>query len=201
LLALQDWFARHIYIAILTGTVIEGLGLPFPAEALYLAGVAMVATGDASLGALILMGATGNFLGSMLGFSISYASGPRLLARLTRLVGINPQTLQKVERFFFSHGPATVFLSRFVGVIRAATIYTAGAAHMPPFRFALYMAAGALAWNTLWVLAIYRFGAHVFALVQGRAWRPLALWALGALLLYLIIIQLGKWARRFTSTD
>ncbi|HWI64010.1 MAG TPA: DedA family protein [Symbiobacteriaceae bacterium] len=173
--ALSEWFHQHYYIAILVATVIEGLGLPLPAETLFIASGALVHRGEASLSAIILLAATGNTLGALFGFSLAYLGGRALLERAAEMLRLKPESLAEVDRFLAKYGSATIFISRFVGFIRAATIYSTGAARVEPWRFAGYTFAAALIWNGTWAFVAYQFGAglhHLFRRVHfpGRPW-------------------------------
>ncbi|HYF94069.1 MAG TPA: DedA family protein [Symbiobacteriaceae bacterium] len=157
--ALSHWFHAHYYIAILVATVIEGLGFPLPAEALFVAAGMVVHRGEASLGTIVLLAALGNLAGASIGFGIAYVGGKRLMDRVARMLRLKPEALFEVDHFFRRYGAATVFLSRFIGFIRAATIYSSGAAHMSPWRFAVYTFSAALLWNAGWAFLAYQFGA------------------------------------------
>lgn len=188
-------YRQHIYLAVLIATFIEGMGLPLPAEVLYVAAGVLIKEGSARLGMIILVGAFGNLLGSMTGFGLAYVGGQALIRRMSRLVGIKPEAVARVEEFFAKYGAATVFLSRFVGVIRAATVYMAGAARMQPWQFAFYLFAGALIWNGGWAYLAFRFGEQLHHLVRSSSGRVIV-WSLLAVGIYLAIRYVVRWHRR-----
>lgn len=157
--ALSHWFHQHYYVAILVATIIEGLGLPLPAEALFIAAGLLVHRGEASLGIIILLAALGNLMGSFIGFGLAYLGGKALLERVAATLRLKPEALHEVDRFFARYGATTIFFSRFVGFIRAATIYSSGAARVEPWRFVVYTFAAALLWNGAWAFLAYHFGA------------------------------------------
>lgn len=173
--ALSEWFHQHYYIAILVATAIEGLGLPLPAETLFVASGALVHRGEASLSAIIILAALGNTMGALVGFSVAYLGGRPLLLRVARTLRFKPESLAEVDRFLAKYGAVTIFISRFVGFIRAATIYSTGAARVEPWRFTVYTFAAALVWNGTWAYLAYHFGTglhHLFrrASEHGRSW-------------------------------
>lgn len=186
------WFGDQIYTAVLVVSTLEGLGLPLPAELLYFPAMAFIRKGHISLFGLIMAGTLGNVLGSLTGFWLAYWGGQALLNRVFRLFGVKPTALQRMEEFFERYGQPTVFISRFVGVIRAATIYTAGAARMSPWRFTIYLGLAALAWNGLWVLMIHRFGHQVRTLLHHSGMGPVM-----ALVVLAAVFVLGRvlWQR------
>lgn len=184
--ALGQWFHQHYYIAILVATMIEGLGLPLPAETLFIAAGAVIHRGEASLSVVILLAALGNLAGSFVGFSVAYMGGKSLLARVARALRLKPEALEEVDRFFARYGAATVFMSRFVGFIRAATIYSSGAARLEPWRFVVYTFSAALIWNAGWAFLAYHFGTGLHRLAREIA-RSHLTW----LIVLLIVAILG----------
>jgi membrane protein DedA with SNARE-associated domain len=187
-------FKQHIYASVLVATTLEGLGLPLPAEVLFLAAGVVIAQGGASLTGVILAAVCGNVLGSLVGFTLAYLGGKVLLGRVTKLVGIKEESMRRVERFFGRYGALTVFLSRFIGFIRAATIYSAGAARMAPLRFGIYLLAATLIWNTAWMLLAYRFGQALPGLIH-RVLAHGIVWVITVLAAFLVIRLVLTWYR------
>lgn len=191
---LTTWFTQHYYLAILAATLVEGLGFPLPAEALFIAVGVLVHRGEASLGVVILLAAIGNLMGSFISYSVAYIGGKRLLARATETSRIKPDALREVDRFFARYGAATIFISRFIGFIRAATIFSSGVARVDPWRFIVYTFAAALVWNGVWAFLAYHFGAGLPHLLHRIARHP------NAWLVVLVALVMGLgiflWLRR-----
>ncbi|MCG7323558.1 DedA family protein [Arsenicicoccus bolidensis] len=86
------------------------------------------------------------FLGDQVGFTIGRRLGPSVLAsRAARLMG--PDAIAKAQQFFDTHGARTVFLARFVPVVRTLVPTMAGVAGMSRRTFITYNIAGAIAWG------------------------------------------------------
>jgi membrane protein DedA with SNARE-associated domain len=84
-------------------------------------------------------------------------------------------------------------------VIRAATIYSAGAARMAPWRFGAYLVGAALIWNTGWMLLAYRFGRALPGLMH-RVLAHGIVWVITVLAAFLLI-RLGlTWYRGRKAT-
>lgn len=190
----QVLFKKHIYTSVLLASTLEGLGLPLPAEVLFIAAAVVIEQGSATLGGVILAAVCGNLLGSMVGFSLAYVGGKALIVRVTRLVGIRPEAISRVEEFFGRYGSLTVFLSRFIGFIRAATIYSAGAARMAPWRFFLYLLAASVVWNSAWAFLAYHFGRGLPELMH-KVVAHGAAWGVTLLAIYLLIRLVMRWYR------
>ena len=189
--ALSELLHQHFHTTLFVATVLEGLGLPVPAEILFIPAVVLVHQGVASLGSMVAVAVAGNMVGALVGFGLAYRGGDRLIRRLTRAVGLKPGAMQEVAGFFERYGAATIFFARFIGFIRAATIYSAGAARVAPWRFAGYTLAAAIIWNAGWAYMAYRFGAGLRALAHRGAG-----WAVVLVALLLVGGGLLLWRRR-----
>ena len=66
--------------------------------------------------------------------------------------------LPRGERFFAKHGGKTVFIGRFVAVLRVTAAWIAGLSHMDWWRFLAWNAAGGIVWATLVGLISYFVG-------------------------------------------
>ena len=62
------------------------------------------------------------------------------------------------ERFFERHGPKTVFIGRFIAILRFTAAWMAGVAQMPWWKFFFWNATGGIAWATLVSLVAYYAG-------------------------------------------
>jgi membrane-associated protein len=89
--------------------------------------------------------AIGNYLGPMV-FSSDHA---RFL---------NRRHLQRTHEFYERHGGKTIFLARFVPIVRTFAPFVAGIGSMSYRYFAAYNVSGALTWVLAFLLAGYWFG-------------------------------------------
>src|SRR6185312_14222435 len=71
------------------------------------------------------------------------------------------RALPPSERFFRRHGPKTVFIGRFVSVLRVTAAWMAGISHMPWWKFLAWNAAGGIVWAVLVGTIAYYFGRAV----------------------------------------
>lgn len=104
-------------------------------------------TGVVTLGAIL--GNTSNFyIGSWLGHKIYDGS----------ISWIDQEALNKTHQFYLLHGGKTIFLARFVPIVRTFAPLIAGAASMPVWRFEFYSISGAFAWVYGLIWAGHLFG-------------------------------------------
>jgi undecaprenyl-diphosphatase len=136
-----------------------GAGVIVPGETLVIVGGFYARIGELWLPLVILVAATGAILGDNVGFWIGRRYGRGFLERHGRKVFVTPERLVSAERYYAAHGGKTVFLGRFVPVVRSVGFIVAGVAHMPWRRFFAYDVAGAVLWVTLHSLIGYALGA------------------------------------------
>lgn len=96
-------------------------------------------------------------LGDTMSFYIGRRLGRDFLIRHGERVKITEERLGQVERFYDRHGGVTVFIGRFVGLLRALGPFIAGASKMPYRRFLPYDILGGGLWGTTLVLLGYVF--------------------------------------------
>lgn len=137
---------------------IESSGIPFPGETMLVAAAVYAGTGHLSIVWVIVMGATGAIVGDNLGFTAGRKGGRPLILRYGRYIRVKQEHLEYAERFFAKHGDKTVFLGRFVAVLRAWAALLAGINRMPWGTFLVYNAAGGIVWATVYGLLGYTLG-------------------------------------------
>jgi membrane protein DedA with SNARE-associated domain len=143
-------------VAVFVG--IESSGIPFPGETMLVTAAVYAGTGHLSIVWVIAAGATGAIVGDNLGFTVGRTGGRSLVLRYGRYVRLKPEHLERAERFFEKHGDKTVFLGRFVAVLRAWAALLAGINRMRWSKFLVYNAAGGIVWATIYGLLGYTLG-------------------------------------------
>ena len=129
---------------------VESAGVPLPGETALIAAAVLAARGHYS----IVDGDRGR------GRRRDRRRQRRLLARpqgRPGAAGADPdrrattssELLPPAERFFERHGAKTVFIGRFVAVLRVTSAWLAGISHMPWWRFLFWNAAGGIVWAAL----------------------------------------------------
>jgi membrane protein DedA with SNARE-associated domain len=136
----------------------ESAGVPLPGETALIAAAILAAQGHYSIVAVIAVATTAAILGDNGGYWIGRTGGRALLERWGPIKRYSERVLPPGERFFAKHGGKTVFIGRFVSVLRVTAAWLAGITHMTWWRFFLWNAAGGIAWATLVGLLAYYFG-------------------------------------------
>lgn len=137
---------------------IESSGIPFPGETMLVTAAVYAGTGHLSIAWVIVAGAVGAIVGDNLGFVAGRLGGRPLVLRYGRYIRVRKQHLEYAERFFTRHGDKTVFLGRFVAVLRAWAALLAGINRMAWSTFLVYNAAGGILWATIFGVLGYTLG-------------------------------------------
>ena len=146
------------------------IGLFVPGESAQLLAGVLAEQGKLSLGACIAWAVVGAILGDSLGYEIGRHFGPRL--RRTWLgQRIGPQRWEQAHDFVRRNGGRSIFLGRFVGVLRALVPAIAGDARMPYGQFFVWNVAGALVTAPAVIAAGYMAGSsyHIVERRLGQA--------------------------------
>jgi membrane protein DedA with SNARE-associated domain/membrane-associated phospholipid phosphatase len=137
------------------------VGLVVPGETVMLLGGAVAGQGAIDIYLLIglawfaawLGDTTSFFLGRRLGRGFVLEHGPR--------VGISHERFEKVEDYFGRHGGKTIFVGRFVSLVRAFAPFIAGSSGMRYRAFVPYSILGTGLWATAHILVGYFFSRSI----------------------------------------
>jgi membrane protein DedA with SNARE-associated domain len=173
LTTLQNALDNFGYAAVALFIMIESSGIPFPGETmLLLASFYAAVSHQLQIPLVIACAACGAIIGDNIGYVIGRTGGRPIVVRYGRYFHIKPQHLDLAEAFFAKHGNKTVFLGRFITLLRAWAAFLAGVNHMQWRTFLFYNAAGGILWATIFGTLGYiagRFFHDNFEQVEGLA--------------------------------
>ncbi len=92
------------------------------------------------------------------GDTVNYWIGHALGERAYNIKWIKREYLDKTHAFFEKHGGKTIFLARFVPIVRTFAPFVAGIGRMPYGFFIRWNFIGGITWVVLFTLAGYFFG-------------------------------------------
>lgn len=136
-----------------TGFVIT----PFlPGDSLLFATGAIAAASTLNVGILLPL----LMLCAIAGDAVNYWAGTVFGERAAagKLPLVKKAHIDRTHEFFVRHGGKTIFLARFIPIIRTFAPFVAGAGAMPYRRFAVYNVVGGIVWVGSMLLAGYFFG-------------------------------------------
>lgn len=164
-------FVSHYGLWVVFGVVfLEVAGLPFiPGETALIAAAALSSQGHGSIVWTIVLAVLAAVLGAATGYALGRTRGRDILSFWPWFERVSRPGVERSEEFFHRHGSKTVFIGRFLPVLRATLGWMAGVARMPLLRFLGWNVAGAVVWGCGVGLASYYAGAAVVKTVQRDA--------------------------------
>jgi membrane-associated protein len=130
---------------------------PFlPGDSLIFAAAAFSARGALNPWALFILMAIAAFLGDTANYWIGHAIGAK--AYTGEVKWIKKEYMERTHAFFEKHGGMTIFLARFVPIIRTFTPFVAGVSKMPYSYFITWNLIGGVTWVGAFTLLGYFFG-------------------------------------------
>ena len=146
--------ALGIIVFVETGLMV---GFFLPGDSLLITAGVFAAKGDLDIRLLNLLLIPLAIAGDATGYAIGRKLGPALFKRpKSRL--FNPRHLVTAQLFYERHGGKTIFLARFVPIIRTFAPFVAGIGRMRYGYFATYNVTGAIAWVVVCMGAGALFG-------------------------------------------
>jgi len=136
-----------------TGFVIT----PFlPGDSLIFAAATFAATGVLNPWVIFILMTIAAFAGDTANYWIGHAIGAK--AYTGEVKWIKQEYMQRTRAFFEKHGGKTIFLARFVPIIRTFTPFVAGVSKMPYGYFLTWNLVGGVSWVATFTMLGYFFG-------------------------------------------
>lgn len=131
---------------------------PFlPGDSLIFAAGTFAALGSLNLALLLLILCIAAFLGDTANYWIGHFFGKKII-NSPKIPFINQEHIDKTQLFYKKHGGKTIFLARFIPIIRTFAPFVAGVGKMDYFKFIYFNIAGSLTWVFSFTLLGYFFG-------------------------------------------
>jgi membrane protein DedA with SNARE-associated domain len=156
---LIEFFVKIIeaggYAGIVLLMTLESMIAPVPSEAVMPFAGFLWFLGKMSFLPIVLWSILGSLVGSLISYYIGYRGGEPIVRRYGKYIFLNEEHLEATKKFFNKHGGKTIFIGRFIPVIRHFISIPAGAGKMNVFQFVVYTFFGAGIWNAFLVWAGY----------------------------------------------
>lgn len=180
--------ASYGYALLVVLVGLESFGIPLPGETALVTAGAFAALGRLNIAGVIIAAAAGAIVGDNAGYWLGRKGGLALVHHYGRHVGLDDAKLERVHGFFERHGAKTVFIGRFIALLRSWAAALAGVGCMPYHTFTLYNALGGIAWAAVFGSLGYVFGHNLPVLEQYVGQASLVLVLLAAAVVLLIVL-------------
>jgi len=166
---MENWLTDIInefgYMGIMFLIALENIFPPIPSEVILTFGGFATTTSNLSIGGVIVASTVGSVGGAIvlyvIGLQLDVERLEKIVDRWGHILRITRKDIHRADAWFDKYGPWTVFLCRFVPLIRSLISIPAGMSNMNFSLFLLFTTMGTLIWN---VVLIY-LGASV-----GSSW-------------------------------
>lgn len=151
---------QHAHVTLFASMLLGIVGFPVPDELLLLFAGATVKLSVLSFIGLIVSA----WLGSVIGMNINYYLGRTIgitrISKVTKWIGLPESRLKYWAHRFQKYGGLMILTGFFVGGLRHASPFIAGASGMPYKRFAGFAYTGSMIWITFFLMLGKKFGPH-----------------------------------------
>ncbi len=158
-IGIWSYLVLFVVIFIETGVVI----MPFlPGDSLLFAAGAVAANTNSGLSIVLLhaLMAIAAVLGDTANYWIGHFLGPKVFTTESRW--FKKKYLDRTHAFYQKHGGKTIFLARFIPIIRTFAPFVAGIGNMSYAYFISYNVIGGIVWTGLFLWTGYFFGSLPF---------------------------------------
>ncbi len=135
------------YLGVMILMTLESACVPVPSEIIMPFSGFLVWEGKFILWQVIVWGAIGNLIGSIIAYLVGFFGGRRLILRYGKYFLVSEHDLEMADNWFRKYGQGVVFFSRLLPVVRTFISLPAGIARMDFKKFCFYTLLGSLLWS------------------------------------------------------
>jgi membrane protein DedA with SNARE-associated domain len=142
-----NWIEAGGYLGVAFLMTLESMVAPVPSEAVMPFAGFLIFEGKFSFLGVIFFSTLGSIIGSLISYYAGAWGGRPFVRRFGKYLLLDDHHLDSTERFFARHGDKTIFISRFIPVVRHLISIPAGVGRMNLLKFSIYTVIGAGLWN------------------------------------------------------
>jgi membrane protein DedA with SNARE-associated domain len=141
------------YFGIFALMFLESSFFPFPSEVVMIPAGYLAFQGDMNIFLVLISGIFGSLAGAWFNYILASKFGRVFLVKI-----ISHNKIDKLEKFFDTHGHISTFTGRLIPGIRQYISFPAGLANMDKIKFSLYTILGAGIWVIILTFLGYFLG-------------------------------------------
>jgi membrane protein DedA with SNARE-associated domain len=138
--------------------ILESALIPIPSEIIMPFSGFLISAGKMGAVGVIFAGSIGNLVGSISTYFLGIKLGRAFLIKYGKYIFFRPHHLVFTEQLFHKYGEKIVFVGRLLPAVRTYISLPAGIGRTNFFKFAAYILAGSLIWNTMLTYAGIQLG-------------------------------------------
>lgn len=136
------------YFGIFFLMVLESMIFPIPSELVLPFAGFLIAKEEMTFLFVVMFSTLGSLIGSLLSYYLGKYGGNKFVLKYGKYFLLNKKHLIDVERWFSKKGELTIFIGRFIPVVRHIISIPAGVGKMNLKKFIFYTVIGAGMWNS-----------------------------------------------------
>ncbi|MBI2208315.1 DedA family protein [Candidatus Woesearchaeota archaeon] len=148
------------YFGLFILMALESMIAPIPSEIVMPFAGYLALQGRFDFFLALLVSSLGSIFGSLFSYYIGFYGGRPFVLKYGRYLLLEKEHLEWTENWFKRQGQKTIFISRFIPVVRHLISIPAGIAKMAVHKFIIYTFLGATIWNLILLYAGFRLGQH-----------------------------------------
>ncbi len=145
---------------------LESMGIPSPGETALVLAAVLASQGKLDIVLVIVIASASAIVGDNIGYFLGRKLGRDVLTGPGPLRARRVNVMNTGDRYFKQHGSKTVFIGRWIALIRFAVAWLAGINHMRFRTFFFWNALGGITWATAYGLAGYFGGNAVIHVME-----------------------------------
>ena len=151
------------YLGVGLDIAIENIFPPIPSELILAFGGFMTTKTVLNEVGVILSATIGSTVGAIVLYLIGRILNKERLEKMVsgkigKVLRLKPEDIEKADKWFDTKGQKTVFICRFIPIVRSLISIPAGMSEMKIWKFLLYTVFGSAIWNTVLVLLGKKLG-------------------------------------------
>jgi membrane protein DedA with SNARE-associated domain len=143
------------YAGVFVLMTMESMVFPVPSEAVMPFAGFLIVEGKLTFAGAIFFSTIGSIVGSLISYAMGAWGGRPFIDKFGKYLLLDRRDLEFTERFFAKYGSVTIFVSRFIPVVRHLISIPAGTGKMRLLPFAIYTVIGAAMWNAFLTVVGY----------------------------------------------
>lgn len=142
------------YLGIMLLIMIENIFPPIPSEIILCFGGFMTTSTKLTIIGVVISATIGSVLGAIILYFIGKILNKERLIKIIsgkigKILRLKEKDIEMADRWFDTKGAKTVFICRFIPIVRSLISIPAGMSEMPFFKFLILTTLGTAIWNTV----------------------------------------------------